>query len=236
VTDHKMTRHEMKQDDLVTAIERAGKWARENTSLLRNTGLAALAVVVIAVAAYWLLAGRASESGRLLREAQERFEAPVGAPATGGALSYATPAERDRAALELFEQLVARYSGRGEGKIGRYYQGILLARLGRNQEAAAALSAFLESPSSPILGSLARAQLAQVRTQEGRLDEAASLYQELANDTAGAFPKDFALFYLAGVLSQQGKTDEAMAAYRRITTEFPSSPLAAEAGRLSRGA
>ena len=59
-----------------------------------------------------------------------------------------------------------------EGRLARYYQGLLFARLGRPQEAEAALESFVKSPSSPVLAGLARAQLGQLEAQKGDLERA----------------------------------------------------------------
>jgi TolA-binding protein len=233
----KMTRHEMKQDELVTAVEKAGDYLSTHPERLRNTTIAVVAVLVVAFAGYYWFSSRAAGAADMLREAQARFSAPVGADAAGaGRASYATAAERDRAALETFSKLASDYGGRSEGRLALYYQGVLLARLGRKEEAETALNGFIANPTSPTIAAMARAQLAQVKAMRGDLDGAAKIFSEMAEDASASYPRDWALFYMAQMLDQAGKKAEAAAAYRKISTEFPGSPLAAEAGKLAGGA
>ena len=230
----KMSRHDMKQDELVTAVEKAGDYLSKHPERLRNTAIAAVAVLIVALAGYYWLSSRSAGAADLLREAQARFSAPVGTEgAATGRTSYPTAAERDRVALESFSKLVSDYGGRAEGRLALYYQGVLLARLGRKEEAETALNGFIANPTSQTIAAMARAQLAQIRATRGDYDGAAKMFSEMAEDPSAAYPRDWALFHMAQMLDQQGKKTEAAAAYRKISTEFPGSPLAAEAGRLA---
>lgn len=230
----KMTRHDMKQDDLVTAFEHARGYISKNPTTFRNAAGAVAVLVVLVLGAVFVLRSRGAAATDLLRQAQIRFGGQLvaqGARPDAPVPTYASEADRDRNALESFEQLVNRYGGRGEGRLGRYYQGILLARLGRNQEAEAALDKFLENPTSNVLTGIAKSQLAQLHAGRGDLESAAKLYSELAEDTRGTYPRDWALYYLAQTLDQQGKRPEALANYQRIVSEFPNSAMAGEATR-----
>ena len=237
--DHKMTRHEMKQDDLVTFMEKARRYADKNPTQVRNAAIGAAILLVAAVAAYYMITGRASAAATLLRQGEDQFGAPVagsGTPPNPSGPSYASPAERDRAALETFSQVVSKYGSRAEGQLARYYQGILFARLGRNEESEATFTKFIEDPSSPLLASMARAQLAQARSQRGDLEGAAKIYTELAEDKDSLYPRDWALFYLGDTLEREGKKSEASAAWRKLVAEFPNSYFAADAGRRAKAA
>ena len=75
--DHKMTRHEMKQDDLVTFMEKARRYADKNPTQVRNAAIGAAILLVAAVAAYYMITGRASAAATLLRQGEDQFGAPV---------------------------------------------------------------------------------------------------------------------------------------------------------------
>lgn len=235
----KMTRHEMKQNDLVTILEKAGGYARSNPTVLRNVGVAAAGVLVMAALVYLFLSGRASAAEALLKEAQTRFSSPVvptGAQPNDPFPSYASEAERDAAALSSFTKLAQDHGRTSQGRLALYYQGVLLVKLGRNDEAKSALEAYVDRASSPLLASLARAQLAQLLLRGGDAAAAAKIYADLAEAKDSAYPRDWALFFLAETQAQMGNKVEAAATYQKIVTEFPTSAFIAEAKERAKGA
>src|SRR5262249_25367146 len=147
----------------------------------------------------------------LMREAQARLNGavvPTGAdPLSPTAPTYATEAERDKAALESFTKLANSYGGRPEGRVAKYYEGVLLARTGNAKDAETALTAFVGGSSSSLMTDLANVQLAGLYAQRGDLDGAAKMYSKIA-DAKGPYPRDWALYYLAGTQEKQGKKDE----------------------------
>ena len=107
-----------------------------------------------------------------------------------------------------FRKLGDGYGSRSEGRVARYYEGVLLARTGQAQEAEKALSTFVSRSSSSLMTDLAKVQLAGLHAQRGDLDGAAKMYSEIA-EGKGSYPRDWALYYLAGIQEKQGKRDEA---------------------------
>lgn len=235
----KMTRHEMKQDDLATFLERATSYARKNPVPIRNAGLAAAGVIVLVALIYLFMSSRASATEAMLQEAQARFTGPVvatGAQPNSSFPTYSSETERDNAALESFTRLVQEHGSTRQGRLARYYQGVLLARLGRTEDARKALEEFVASPSNPLLGALARAQLAQALAQTGHPDDAIKIFSELAEEKDGAYPQDWALFFMAETQWQQGKKAEAAANYQKIVKDFPTSTFVATAKERAKGA
>ena len=234
-----MTRHDMKQDDLVTVLERTKSYVDKNPVMVRNIGMAVAAVIVLGGAFWWWRTSNAAAAADLMREAQARLNGPIvptGAdPLSPSAPSYASEAERDKAALESFTKLAQDYGRSAEGRVAQYYQGALLARAGRGQEAEATLTAFIGHSSSGLMADLAKVQLADLKAQRGDLDGAANIYSEVA-DANGAYPRDLALYYLATTQEKQGKTAEAAKTFGMLAKEFPNSSKSAEAARKSKGA
>jgi len=238
VTAAKMTRQDMKQDDLVTAIEKTKSFVDKNPTMVRNIAIAVAAVIVLALGLNWWRSSSAEGAADLMREAQARLNGPVvptGAdPLSPTGPSFASEAERDKAALESFTKLASTYGGRSEGRVAKYYQGVLLARTGRAQEAEAALTAYVDSNSSSLMTDLAKIQLAGLHAQRGDLEGAGKMYSEVA-EAKGSYPRDWALYYLAGVQEKQGKKAEAAKTYETIAKEFPTSAFFMEATRKSKG-
>lgn len=77
----------------------------------------------------------------------------------------------------------------------------------------------------------ARASLASRLMQQGKNDEAATLFREVADDPAAKFVAPYALISLGDIAKASGKLEEAEQSFKRVQDEFPESPLAAMAGQ-----
>jgi predicted negative regulator of RcsB-dependent stress response len=82
----------------------------------------------------------------------------------------------------------------------------------------------------PALSS-ARASLASRLMQQGKNDEAATLFREVADSPAAKFIAPYALISLGDIAKAAGKLDEAEQSYKRVQDEFSESPLASLAGQ-----
>ena len=234
----KMTRHDMKQDDLVSALGKTRGYIDKNPMMVRNAGIAIAAVIVLGGGFYWWRSSNAAAAADLMREAQARLNAPVVAtgadPTSPTGPSFATEGERDKAALESFTKLVTGYGRSAEGRAAQYYQGVLLSREGKAKEAEEALTAYVDRGGDSLMKDIAKVQLAGLLAQRGDLDGAAKMYSEIA-EGKGTYPRDWALYYLAGVQEKQGKKAEAAKTYETIAKEFPTSAFFMEATRKSKG-
>jgi len=79
--------------------------------------------------------------------------------------------------------------------------------------------------------STARASLASRLMQQGKNEEAATLFRELADAPAAKFIAPYALISLGDIAKTEGKLDEAEQSYKRVQDEFSESPLASMAGQ-----
>jgi predicted negative regulator of RcsB-dependent stress response len=79
--------------------------------------------------------------------------------------------------------------------------------------------------------STARASLASRLMQQGKNEEAATLFRELADAPAAKFIAPYALISLGDIAKAEGKLDEAEQSYKRVQDEFSESPLASMAGQ-----
>jgi len=82
----------------------------------------------------------------------------------------------------------------------------------------------------PALAS-ARASLASRLTQQGKTDEAAALFREIADAPESRFIAPYALVSLGDIAKAEGKLDDAEKSYKRVQDEFSSSPFANLAGQ-----
>lgn len=169
-----------------------------------------VAVVVIAVAAYGLVRWRNKHTeeaeaalGRAI--AITRAEVSASPNPTAREPVYVTEQERAQHAIEEFEKVAAKY-GDPYRTEARYFIATNLLLTDR----AKGLSQLQTlSQSGGEIGLLAKFALAQADEADGKYDEAAALYAEIAKLNATLVTPESANLRLAAVYNKQGKKKEA---------------------------
>ncbi|HEY8560091.1 MAG TPA: hypothetical protein VIL74_06920 [Pyrinomonadaceae bacterium] len=178
--------------------------------------IAAAAVLLVLVGIFYLW-NRSSEAkaqaalGRAIETSQAIVtDSPV--PAGSTIRTFKTEKERAEAAVKEF-QTVADDFGGDVGEKAKYFVAVNKLSLDRG-----AATAELENlaKSSGEVGTLSKFALAQVKAGDGKLDEAAALYQQLAANDNAVIARDTINFELAKLLEKQGKKDDAVNAYFNI--------------------
>jgi len=121
-------------------------------------------------------------------------------------LNFSTEQERAQKAIDEFKKVEAKY-GDPYRTEARYFIATNLLYIDRNQ--AMNQLGELSGNRNKDVAALARFALAQATESDGKLDEAAKLYQELAAAGSAVVPAESANFRLAMVLEKQGKKKEA---------------------------
>ncbi len=190
-------------------IEEAGKKLEgQGRNILY--ALAALAVLAIVVWIIYSWSGRSNATataalGKAIETSQLRV---TGEPLPAGSTekTFKTEKERAEAAVAEFQGVAEKYGGDVAEK-ARYF--VAVNRLSLDRAAAIAELEGLAKGSDEI-GSLSKFALAQTRTADGRIDEAAALYQELATLSDPIISKETINFELALLLEKKGKKQEAV--------------------------
>jgi tetratricopeptide (TPR) repeat protein len=178
--------------------------------------LYALGAVVLAAALIWIIYSWNRRSdvaaqtalGRAIETSQAQVtSSPV--PAVSTARTFKTERERAEAAINEFQAVVNNHGGSAEDK-AKYF--IAVNRLSIDRAAAIQELENLSRTSGEV-GTLSKFALAQAKSGDGKLDEAAALYRELAALENPILSKDTINFELAQILEEQGKKDEAVDLY-----------------------
>lgn len=203
------------QENIGRKVEDVGrKFEGKGRNLLY--GLAAVAVMIALIGIYFVW-NRRSEAAALtaLGKAIEISQTEVtSAPAPAGSTkkTFKTEKERAEAAINAFQQVAEKYGSPVREK-ARYF--IAVNKLAIDRTAAVAELQELKDTGGEV-GALSKFALAQALTDEGKVDEAAALYQELLQMSDPILAKDTINFALAGVYEKQGKTQEAADIYYNI--------------------
>ena len=177
---------------------------------------AALGVLILAVGIYYIYSQRqAARAQTALGKAIETSQARVTdtpPPAGSTEKTFKTEQERANASIAAFQNVVDKFSGEVEQK-AKYFIAVNKIQIDRN----AAVTELTDlANGSGEVGTLSKFALAQTKTDDGKFDEAATLYQELASADQMLIAKDTINFELAKIYEKQGKTAEAADIYFNI--------------------
>lgn len=226
--------------------QKAGKQIEEVSKKFEGKGrtvlyaLAALAVLAVLIGIFYSWNRRSTSAAQAaLGKAIETSQAPVTSqPVPAGSTERVFKTERERAEASIAEfQAVADKYGNPVREKAQYFAAVNRLSVDR-----AAGEQELENlaKNSGQVGTLSKFALAQAKQGDGKLDEAASLYGELAKVSDPVVAKNTINFALASVYEKQGKKAEAAEIYFKIADEaskakdlngkaVPMSPTAREA-------
>lgn len=230
-------KRQIKQDDLVSGVERATAWLKQNQEKARLWGLVALVVVVGGLAFQTFSSSRQSQSQQALGEALDVLETQVtaeqaaGTPLPPGTPSFANSREKLTKAVALLDGVASRYGSLSAGKQAAYLAAACRLEMGELEAARQALTAIAAERGDKLLSSQARLSLAELEARAGQVDKAAQALNELVDEAEAAVPRDYALLRLGLLLEQAQRAPEAAQAFRRLARDFPSSGYVAEAQR-----
>ena len=181
--------------------------------------LAALAVLGILIAIFYSYNRRTSSAAQAaLGRAIEISQAPVTTlpvPAGSNERTFKTERERAEASIAAFQEVAEKYGNPVRDK-ALYFVAVNRLSIDR-----AAGEQELEnlSKNGGEVGTLSKFALAQLKQSNGKLDEAAALYNDLAKASDPIIAKSTINFALASIYEKQGKKTEAAALYFQIADE-----------------
>lgn len=152
---------------------------------------------------------KADEAAQALGRAITISTANVGGAMLGAdpnGPSFNTETERSQRAIEEFEKVAAKYGDPYRSQ-ARYF--IATNRLDVDRAKGVAELTELSKSSVPEVAALAKFALAQVKESDGKLDEAAQTYSELAKLNSPTISPETANLRLAKIYEKQGKKKEA---------------------------
>ena len=201
-------KHDRFRDTTMGLMDRLGDRleGKGKTILYGLVGLIAL-VIIFSIFNSWRNS-KADEARQALGRAIDIAQSPIVATPVAGSTETSFPTETERAkrAVEEFRQVEAKYSG-STREMARYFAANNLLLLDR-PKAITELQALTQS-GEPEVATLAKFALAQAKEADGKYDEAAALYGELAKLNSPLITADTANLRLASVYEKQGKKKEA---------------------------
>jgi len=177
-------------------------------TILYALGVLVLAAILAVFFVKW--SNKKSEEARqALGRAITIATTDVNATPVAGATDPSFGSEKERAtrAIEEFEKVAAKYGDPYRSE-ARYF--IAANRLVVDRPKGVAELGELSNSSMPEIAALSKFALAQAKESEGKLDEAAQLYSELAKANSMSVTSETANLRLAKVYTKLGKKKEAV--------------------------
>jgi tetratricopeptide (TPR) repeat protein len=221
------TKAALKQDKFVTTTTHGIEWASEHrNSVLTTVGIALAAILIVVLGAV-VYSKRADAASVAFGTAMQAYQTPVAEPGQAvptGIKTYASDAERAKAANQLFLDVSNKYSFTPDGRVARYLAGVTYIDMGQNQSAEDTLKKVAGGWNSDLAG-LAKLALAQLYRQTGRDPQAIDLYNQLTAKPTTTVPPGLAQLQLAELYEAEGKTDLAKGIYAKLKDQDKDKPV-----------
>lgn len=221
------TRHQLKQNSFAETTVETISWAKEHQSKL-TAALVALLIAVALVGGGWAFVNyRNQQASQELSAALQKYNAPIraaGQPASPTELSYASAAERAKAASAEFTRIADKYSFTRNGRFARYFEGITLHDMGDDAGAEKQLEQVSRSWDKQV-ASLAKLALASIYEDAGKTQQAIDLFKQLIEKPTTTVAKTTAQFELANLYENNHQPLEARKIYEQMQKDYPTSPI-----------
>ena len=221
------TRHQLKQNAFAETTVETISWAVENQSKLIAAAIVVAVVAALALGGWAFVNYRNNQANQALTDAIQKYEAPIrvaGEPANPEILSYASGAERAKAANADFTRISDKYSFTRNGRIARYFAGITLHDMGDNAGAEKQLQQVAESWDQEV-GSLAKLALGSIYQDTGKTQQAIDVFKGLIEKPTTSVGKTTAQFELASLYENNHQPLEARKIYEQMQKDNPTSPI-----------
>jgi TolA-binding protein len=211
-------RHQLKQDKFVETTRHGLEWASEHRDSVIRSVSALVAVVVIAFGSVILYNYRTDAANTAFGAAMQTYSTPIaapGEPAPEGVKTFASTAERAKAANEQFSAVASRYGLTAPGRNALYFAGLTAIELGQNATAEQDLTKVSRGWNGDV-AALAKVALAALYHQTGRDNDAIALYQQLISKPATTVTAGMAKLQLAALYESSGRADDAKKIYAEL--------------------
>ena len=199
----KLTRKELKSDKFALEVQHSVQFVSGHRGQMLRWGAPAVALALIVAGVLYYRNYEHAARQEALHEAMRVQNANVGPAQSEYVLSFPTAEARKTAVLKAWRELVAKYPGTEEGRIGEFFLGTNAADDANLPEAEKHFKASIDSGNGPY-ASLAKLALAQVYAGEGKVNEGTQLLQSLMDHPTVLVSKETATLALADILK---KTD-----------------------------
>jgi tetratricopeptide (TPR) repeat protein len=231
------TRHALKQDSFVQATASSISWVDTHRAAVIRTSIAVVVVLGLFFAGLITYNNRSERAANLFGQAMDIYNTPLaqpGQPAEPGVKTYASAAERAKAANPLFQDVADKYGWLKQGANARYLAGMTALDMGQSSTGENDLKKAADSSDSNV-AALAKLALAGLYHQTNRDSQAIELYQQLIAKPTATVPASLAKLQLAAMY-EKTNSDEAKKLYAEIKDQDKTTAAGQIAAQKLQGA
>lgn len=242
----RLTRKEIVREDAIQkTLTTTSSWLLENKNLL-IVGFVAVVVLLVGIFLFRAHLQSTREAGQAaFAEALSIYHAPIageepesppGAEDTDSVLpppepeyQFESESERNKEALDAFQNVAQEYSGYEIGNLARYYLGLLYYQEGDSEAASRELEAVMSDAGNDEIKNLARNLRAEIAFAREQPEVAIHHLRQITDQPSSNFPIENVLMRLGRTYEELGQLEDALASYRRVTTEYAGTEAAQQA-------
>jgi tetratricopeptide (TPR) repeat protein len=206
----------LKKDKFAQATASSVGWVSDHRSGVLKWSIVAVIALLVVVGGLVAWTVESSAADKALGVALDTYDAPLaqpGAPVDAG--TYATAADRSKAANQQFADVANKYGWLPEGAKAHYFAGVTDQDLAQNAQAETELKKAAGAWDHN-LANLAKLALAGLYHRTQRDQQAIDIYNELTAKPSATVSANVAQLDLADVYAGQGKQTEARALWAKI--------------------
>jgi len=200
-----------KVEGFMNKLEGSGK------TILYGLGAVLILGIIVLIIYRWNASSNAAAQAALGKAIEISQSRVTTTPVQAGSpeKTFATEKERAEAAVAAFQDVSSKFGG-NVGEKASYFAAVNKISLDRE---AAITELQTLSANSDAVGKLSKFALGQAYDGDGKFDEAAKVYSELAAMDNSVVAKDTVNFQLASIYEKQDKTKEAADLYYKIAKD-----------------
>jgi len=202
----RQTRKDLKTDKFAEDVFDIFDWASVHKAEVARYGAILVVAVLIIVGVVYYNRGQAATREEALAKALRIDDATTGEVVQPANMPFDTEAEKDKARIQAFTELSAKYSGTQEAAVADMYLGSYAVDAGNLAEAEKRYKKVVDDGPKAYAG-LARLSLAQVYSSEGKMADAEKVLRDAIANPSLTVSKEHATILLGQLLAQSNPAE-----------------------------
>ena len=202
----RQTRKDLKTDKFAEDVFDVFDWASVHKAEVARYGAILVVVVLIIVGVVYYNRGQAAAREEALAKALRIDDATTGEVVQPANMHFDTEAEKDKARIQAFTELSAKYKGTQEAAVADMYLGSYAVDAGNLAEAEKRYKKVVDDGPKAYAG-LARLSLAQVYSSEGKMADAEKVLRDAIANPSLTVSKEHATIVLGQLLAQSNPAE-----------------------------